>query len=388
LRAHSAGLEGEAAIDGKYDLDTRTLDVKIQTPPGKAAEPLAGLAQMIPDAGFLQAFGKQGSWKGYVRYLAPAEEDPQWLAQADVVDAHLDVPGMACPVVASFSGALSGDRLVVRNLRGSCGAALKFTGDYRYEPGAASPHRLNLIAANDWNLAVLEDALRPALARGGFLSKTLRLGRAPVPEWLSGRKVEGTFRAGKLQAGSMFALEKVAAKFVWHGARGTLSDIVARTPDTGTTVNGEVHVDLSGFQPRYKATGSIEDAALGGGQVDFRGTLESEGLGGMQLLSHVTSKGTFRGHGVRLNPEWAFEEMNGNFTASAQANAAAPAKVSLTEVALTTPGGEAYQGTGLTQADGKLVLELAGPVSASVPAAALGKPAGRPLRLIGSLVKP
>ncbi|MBS1831353.1 MAG: AsmA family protein [Acidobacteria bacterium] len=429
LRTHSPGLEGDAeaaaAIDGKYDLETRTLDVKIQTSPGKAPEPLAGLTQMIPSATFLQGLGKQGSWKGNVRYLAVADEDAEWFAQADVMDAHLDVPGMACPVVASFSVALSGGRLVARNLRGNCGTALKFTGDYRYEPKATIPHRLNLAAANDWNLTELESALRPTLARGGFLSKTLRLGRAPAPEWLTGRKVEGTFRAAKLQAGAMFALERVGAKYTWTGSRGVLTEVAARTADGGATVNGEIHVDLSGFQPKYNASGSIGDADVSGGQVDFNGALESEGLGGTQLLSHASAKGAFRGRAVRWNPEWLFEEMSGNFTLSVPASAAGGPKVTLTDVALSQ-GGETYQGGGATQADGKLVLEVASagtPGTAGSPASsgsasslgtgsslgtasspgsaspsgngspgvgtapAPGKPAGRPLRLIGSSIR-
>ncbi|BDC52691.1 hypothetical protein F183_A50060 [Bryobacterales bacterium F-183] len=408
LRTHSAGLEGEAAIDGKYDLDTRTLDVKIQTK--STPEPLAGLAQMIPDAAFLKGFGEQGSWKGNVRYVAAADEDPQWAAQADVIDAHLDVPGMACPIVASFSATLAGERLVARNLRGSCGTALRFTGDYRYEPKAIVPHRLNLVAANDWNLVELETALRPTLARGGFLSKTLRIGRAPVPEWLSDRKVEGTFRAPKLIAGTMLVYEKVAARFNWNGARGSLLDVTAKTVDGTAALNGEVQIDLAGFQPKYKAKGTIADAGIGGGQVDFNGTLESEGLGGTQLLAQAVAKGTFRGQAVRLNPEWAFDDLSGNFTASAPASAAAQAmpKVTLTDVTLTQ-GGETYQGNGTTQADGKLVLELAGSGSgaATTPSAtgssasssAAGTPvtaaqankagtARPPLRLIGSLLRP
>lgn len=394
LRAHSAGLEGEAAIDGKYNLSTRTLDVKVQTPPGKGAMPLSGVAQLIPDAAFLRAFGKQGSWKGQVRYLAAGDEEPQWSAQAEVTEAHLEVPGMTCPVVASFSATLTGERLVARNLRGSCGARLQFSGDYRYEPKAIAPHRLNLVAANDWNLTELEGALQPTLARGGFLSKTLRLGRAPVPEWLSARRVEGTFRAGRLLAGTSFALENVTAKYSWTGARGVLQEVKARTAESGVSLSGEVQVDLAGFQPKYKASGSLEDVAMSGGQVDFNGALESEGLGGAQLLVHAVAKGTFRGQAVRLNPEWAFEEMSGNFTASAQANAAAPPKVALTEMSLTTQSGETYHGGGATQADGKLVLEVSGPAPASaMPAGATaaggqGKSAGRPLRLIGSLIRP
>jgi len=362
LKIHAEAEEPNLTIAGKYDLDARGLDVVIKA---KNASPIADTMRLAPNAPVLSGF-KQGTWRGSLQYLAPAEGEATWKAQAEVIDGVLEVPGLANPVTVTFAGVLDGERLALRAFRGTCGK-IDFTGDYRYEAKAVRPHKLNL-AAEQIDLAEVERILRPTLARGGFLAKTFRLTKAPSPEWLTDRKVEGTLRFARLQAGAKGPkLEKVSAKYQWDGAKALLRDVKAK--GDGLELNGEIAVDLTNNQPRYRSTGSIDGVPVSGGRVDVEGRIETEGLGSI-LLDKLQSQGEFSASAMRFNPEWMFDEMSGSFKAT---YANATPRLTLTDLNLTQ-GTDAYQGQGSTQPDGALALELSGPK--------------RQVRLLGSLLAP
>jgi hypothetical protein len=363
LRIHSAAVEAEPnlTVAGSYDIDARAFDVTIRT---KAAAPISETMRLAPSAPVFSQF-KQGAWRGFLRYSAPAEGPAQWSAQAEVLDGVLDVPGLASPVAVSFAGTLNGDRLVLRGLRGSSGK-VHFTGDYRYEAKAVRPHKLNL-AADQLDLAEVERLFKPTLARGGFLAKTFRLTKAQVPDWLLGRRVEGVLRFGKVDAGSTgFKLEAVSARYQWDGAKGLLRELKAQAAADSLEIDGEIDVDLSNNQPRYVSTGRIGDVPVDGGRVDLEGRIETEGLGSV-LLDKLRSQGEFTATDVRFTPDAVFDEIRGTYKATYENGAP---RVTLADLNLTQAG-DVYQGQGSTQPDGKLVLELTGPK--------------KQLRLLGSL---
>ena len=76
---------------------------------------------------------------------------------------------------------------------------LAFTGEYRYEPGTARPHRLRVRAA-EVDAADLEQEFAPTLARRESLIARA-LGRASLPDWLKGRGVDGTVQVDSLLVG-------------------------------------------------------------------------------------------------------------------------------------------------------------------------------------------
>ena len=351
LKIHSAAQteESNLTVAGKFNLDTRDMDVFINA---KVAAPIADAMRLAPDAPLISKF-KQGNWRGSLHYSAPAEGGSRWNAQAEILDGVLDVPGLANPVTTTFTALLVGDKLTLRTLRGSCGK-VNFTGDYRYDAKAARPHRLNLVA-DHIDLAEVERILRPTLARGGFLAKTFRVVKAPAPDWLLDRKVEGSLRFAKLNAGST-RLEKVSAKYQWDGLKGALKDVKGKATGDSMQIEGEIAVDLTNNQPHYQAKGSITDAPMAGGRIDFDGKLDTEGLGAA-LLDKIQSQGEFNAATVRFNPEWMFDEMNGTYKVS---YAKGIPVVTLTDVNFVQ-GADVYQGQGATQPDGKLALELTGP---------------------------
>jgi hypothetical protein len=372
LSVHSAALEEEQSrirIEGSYELDSRTLDIRMQTSQ-KTGMSVVDTLKLIPDSPLLRNVS-QGSWRGKLRYTASFQgadaPEPAWSGRVEVLNGRVTVEGLASPVDVTFTASQdeTGKRMVVKPLKGSCGK-LQFTGDYRYEQGAARPHKLNLVAEKV-NLGELEQTLRPVLARGGFLSKTLRIGKAPVPAWLAARHVEGTVKFQSVSAGAA-KFEKFHAKYQWDGVKAVLQEasIAAAGGEEDAAVfaaaEGDIQIDLSGNQPRYQAKGALRGVPLAASRFDLEGTFETSGLGEETLLALLQSKGEFHsasGAGkVRFTPEWTFDEASGNYTAAATQNG--PAKLTVTDLNLTQ-GSDAYQGQGSTQADGKLALEINGP---------------------------
>jgi len=352
LKVHSAEAEGaeeksKLFVDGRYDLDARTFAVRLHTR-GGSTMPVSETVKLIPESTLLSQF-RQGNWKGQIRFDSSREDSP-WSGQVDISDGVVEVDGLAAPVTVSFSANFDRGRVAVKSLKGVCGK-LHFTGDYRYDaPGL--PHKLN-VSAETLDLAELERVLRPSLARGGFFAKTLRIGSAPVPEWLSKRKVEGAIRLARVVVPGLPKVEKVTAHYRWNGVKGKVEDLKAVAGEEGgISIDGEIAVDLAGNQPRYRSLGSIMTP-----MIQVEGSFDTEGLG-TALLTKLVSKGEFRAEKVRFNPEWTFDEVTGNYTASMTAGG--QPRFTLSGLNLTQ-GTDAFQGQGATQADGKLALELSGP---------------------------
>ena len=79
-----------------------------------------------------------------------------------LADAEIHVPGLADPLeLASARAQIDGARVVLDRVEAQAGK-LAFTGEYRYEPGTARPHRLRLRAA-EVDAADLEPNSLPTL---------------------------------------------------------------------------------------------------------------------------------------------------------------------------------------------------------------------------------
>ena len=103
-----------------------------------------------------------------------------WTGSLDVRDAQLAVPGLADPLeLASAHAQIDGARVALDRVTARAGK-LAFTGDYRYEPAAARPHRLHVRAA-DVDAADLEAEFAPTLRRNtGLLAQAFGRSRLPA----------------------------------------------------------------------------------------------------------------------------------------------------------------------------------------------------------------
>jgi len=223
-----------------------------------------------------------------------------------------------------------------------------FTGEYRYEPSTARPHRLRL-RAEEVDAADLEAEFMPTLSRSTSLIARA-LGRAPVPIWLAGRAVDGTVQIGDLLLAGCH-LENVRAHLLWDVARVEFEGIQARLDRAAIT--GQLAVNLRSARPSYKLTAKVKGLDWQAGKLDAEGTLETSGSG-KQLLANLTSEGSFTGVALDFGTAEAWRSISGSYNLAWPQTAP---RLRLTGLNLRTEG-ETYTGRGATEDDGRLVIVL------------------------------
>lgn len=369
LQLHTPVVEGAAPpkldVEGRYDLDSKTTAVAITSRGARIAE----VKKMFGKLPLLEHI-VDGVWRGTLRYVAPGDADAAaWHGQIDVVQGQVDVPGLSKPLTLTFQALIEGSRAQVRSFKGTVGT-IAMTGNYRYEPAAVRPHRVNLVVPVA-SLQEMEAILRPTLVRGGgLLARTLRLGRAPVPEWLSERRLEGTISIGSLQMGDWIC-KSARAKIQWNGTNVILANLGGSIEDAA--IAGEAAIDLSGTAPVYSAKGALGQLEYRGGQLDLKGNLVSQGAG-EQVVANAKAQGTFVGTGIRFSPDNVLDHASGAFELVFPGGMP-KTKLSNVEV---SQGADTYQGQGGTQGDGRVVLDLAnGPKQLKVIGTLLAAPSSQ-----------
>jgi hypothetical protein len=285
---------------------------------------------------------RQGTWRGWARFSSG-----EWSGEYELLNARVPVEGLADPLrIQSASVKLNGKQVSVTGLRAKAGD-ISFKGDYRWEPDAVRPHKFN-IAIAEADIAELERLLAPALVRErGFLARTLRLDAPPAPDWLKSRRADGTVSIGTLTVGDTKAhVEKV--RLLWDTTLLRFIGIDARVDQAAAA--GDLEINMEGNTPHYHFDGKLQDLPYKGGKLDFEGTFEAEGAGA-QLLETAHAEGRLHGRSVAFAPEAEFRTASACFEMQG-----GRWKLSSVEVAL---GADIYSGTGSSQADGKLLLELA-----------------------------
>ena len=350
------GEKQSAEIEGSYDLDQpRSLDLKITTRGLSVASMRSFGLEAIP----LLEQTPQGTWRGWARY-----QGGDWTGESELQNARIALSGLAEPLlIKSASVSLTGKRVAVNRLQAKAGA-VAFTGSYRWEPGSEKPDKFDL-NIDEAEIGELSRLFAPALLRDrGFLARTLRLGAAaPIPAWLKSIRTEGAVSIGSLTAGDL-KLERITARVKWNGPSVLLSGLSGSSEQA--EIAGDLGVDLKTGIPRYHFDGRVVNIPYKSGELDLEGVLDAEGEG-LDLLESARAEGALRGRSILFAPDTEFRtaaarfEMQGGGTASRW-------KLSSVEV---NQSGESLAGTGASQADGRLVLELVS--------------RGRPLRYTGTL---
>jgi hypothetical protein len=284
---------------------------------------------------------RTGQWTGDLHYHRDALTHG-WTGRLQLTDAQIDLPGLADPVqIASAHAQIDGARVMIDRIEASAGK-IAFTGDYRYEPAVARPHKLRLHAA-EVDASDLEAELMPTLRRSNNLLLNA-LGRALVTDWLKQRQVDGTLQIDTLLLADA-RLSNVSARLLWEVTRIQFDALQARME--GGAVTGKLDVNLRGARPSYRLTAKVKGATWQSGKVDAEGTIETFGTG-TQLLTNLTSDGTFSGANLDL----------GTFTGTySLAWWQTYPRLRLTSLNLRTED-ETYTGRGASQPDGRLVILL------------------------------
>jgi hypothetical protein len=338
------GENDEARLEADYALDSQTLDLAISTDAMKVQSLRAQVA--LAAVPCLEQIAS-GQWSGNLHYHRAADE-AAWSGRLALTDATIAIPGLADPVQLNSAHAqIDGARVVLDRIDAQAGK-LAFTGDYRYEPGVARPHRLHL-RAESWDAADLEAELMPTLRRSTNLIARA-LGRPMVTDWLRQRNLDGTLQIDDLLLAAGH-LENFRARVLWDVARVQVENIQARLDRAELT--GRLDVNLRGSRPNYKLTSTVKGMNWQSGRVDVESELETFGTG-MQLLTNATAEGSFSGTGIDLGTLPSLRSMAGLYNFSWWQSGP---RLRLTALNLRTED-EIYTGRGATQDDGRLVILL------------------------------
>lgn len=348
----------EARIEADYDMGGGTLDLAISAARMKVAALRAQVA--LAAVPWLEQV-RSGEWSGLLHYrMEPGKAG--WSGRLELADAEIPVPGMAEPLrLASARAQIDGARVTIDRIRGAAGK-VAFSGEYRYDPGAARPHRVRLRAA-EVDAAALEAEFLPTLRRSGLIARAL--GRASVPGWLRERSVDGTLQIDALAIGG-WKLENMRARLLWDVARLEVEGIQAMVD--GAALSGNLAVNLRGARPYYKLTAKLHGMNWQSGKLDAAGTVETFGSG-TQVLANLASQGAFTGSGLDFGGPPALRTVSGNY--SLEWWQGAP-RLRFTGLSFRTED-EIYTGRGATQDDGRLVVLLSN--------------GARELRMSGTLAK-
>ena len=330
-----------AEIEADYALDSQTLSLAISTEAMKVASLRAQVA--LAAVPWLEQV-HSGQWSGQLNYhLSP--ETAGWTGNLQLTDSEIEVPGLADPLLlASAHARIDGARVVLDQIDASAGK-VEFTGEYRYEPGAARPHHVQLRLAQA-DAADLEAELLPTLRRSsGLIARAL--GRTGIPDWLKERALDGRIQVDDLLVAGLH-VENLRARLVWDVARVALDGLQARLGRAAVT--GKLAVSLRGARPVYQLTGKVKGLDWQSGKIDAEGTLETSGTGS-QLLANLTSEGSFTSSALDFGTQAPWRNVSGS------CNLAWSPRLRLTGVSLRTED-ETYTGRGATQDDGRLVVLL------------------------------
>jgi hypothetical protein len=340
-----------AQIEGQYGMDESHVQVKITTRQLTIAEVQSSAEHVIsaPPIPLLEKL-RQGTLKGWIAFDRKGDPDGVWSGEYDLQNAVMDIPGLASPVrFATASVEMKDGEIQINRIRARAGD-VKVEGDYRYDPEATRPHRVR-ITIPELQLAELERLMLPTLNRNeGFLARTFRLRKQPLPKWLQDREVDGSVQVTRLLNGDA-ALGRLSARVVWDGATILLSNVECKLGDMQAT--GKITVNLTNPLPSYALNGKIENLDYRNGTLDIDGELETSGIA-ENLLLNIRSQGTFEGQGIELGPDSLVREISGAYRVAASAGIP---RLLLTNLQLAQ-GADTFSGQGSSQPDGHVILEL------------------------------
>lgn len=342
-----AGTSAGTMVEAEYEWGLDDLDVRL-TSTGVAVSALPLRGAQIP-APFFESL-RSGVWRGALRYQRRRGVELGWTGQVYLSDASLGVPGIDGAVELSTATLkVSGTRLAMSKMEGTAGE-VEFTGSYEWNTDGEQPDSFRIQVASA-NAADLEAAFGPTLSRPeSFLRRALRLGRAPVPTWLMGRESRGNLKIGSLALGPM-VLRNIQAGVVWKGGTVEARNLKAQL-DTAGTLSGVLGIDLRTGSPEYQLSAVLDGYQWHGSSVGADFAVGSRGLG-LDLLRNLHAEGSFQGHAFEIESIDGPVSLAGCFRWQAT-----QPQLRLTDLLLTS-GRDLYIGSGITQPDGRLLLQFA-----------------------------
>jgi hypothetical protein len=207
------------------------------------------------------------------------------------------------------------------------------------------------ITVPEVQVAELERVFMPTLHRQeGFLARTFRWRRAPVPEWLKDRQVEGSIQIKSLLLDDV-PLGSIRTRLVWNRVHVQFPGLELHQNEMDGA--GKLTVNLANALPQYRLSGRLNSVDYRDGKLDVLGVFETAGIG-PALFRNVSAEGTFSGSAITLAADTEVDDISGEF--HLEPGAMMP-NLTLSKLQVTQ-GANVLHGQGATTADGRIVLDL------------------------------
>ncbi len=258
--------ERHADLEAAVDFDSQAVGLKVSTP-GLGVKDIEIFSKLmgIDPAPVLKNCA-QGIWRGVLRW------EDEWKGDLELSGAVLALPDLAEPVeIASASVQIRGPRFTMSKIRGKAGK-LRFQGEFQWLPKAQRPAHFRL-QTNTASAEDLDRLFAPVLRRQqGFLARTLRLNRAPLPDWLSARHAEGAISIGAFTVAGK-KLENLKLAMAWDAVKVSFKEVEFSVDDA--RASGSATADLAFALPVYHLIGALE-----GAEIRLTHDLEVQSVGG------------------------------------------------------------------------------------------------------------
>jgi hypothetical protein len=346
-----SGTDG-VRLEVDYSVSASQLDLRLSADSVRLATLKAegSLAPEVPLPAIMSMVA-DGNWSGNLRYRRREKAAGAWSGAGQLEGALVNLQGFAEPLMLSRASVhVQGEQVSLTSFDGAFGS-VEISGQYHFNPLHDRPNsvtcRVPKLQAGE-----LERLLAPALSPPpGFLSRTLRLGRTPLPAWPKDRRVEGSLEIGSLSLAGE-TLESVSLRFYWDGNDLDVPRFQARARDGRAT--GYLRATFGGEQPIYYVAGSLEDADWKSGWLSGDGAIRTSGTGDA-LYWNMIAEGSFRARAVVLDQSAPARSMTGDW--SLRWDRRHP-RLNLKSLRLDE-GEDVFTGEGATAEGGQLLVDLA-----------------------------
>ncbi len=244
-------------LDAAMSFDSQQVELKVATP-GLGVRDVEVFTRLLNiEAAPVLKSCERGNWRGVLRF------DGEWKGDLEIMGAVIALPDLSDKLeIGRAAVQIRGDRLAISKLKAKAGT-LSFDGDFQWLPHAARPAHVHL-HAQAASAAQLDHLLSPVLHRQqGFFARTLRLDRAPVPEWLTGRHVEGTIGVDSFVIGG-HTLEHLNLTLTWDAIHAGFHPVHFSEQDVHAA--GSITADLAYALPIFSVSGTLEGPSITLGQ--------------------------------------------------------------------------------------------------------------------------
>ena len=339
--------EGTLRAGGEYHLAKQECSAKLEAT-GFSADALKGAINAWLGTPPVLSWLKGGTIEGSFNYLHERPAEPEWSGRFRFSNATVRPQGLAAPLTKA-EGDVEFDttKIEVSHFASRLGENV-VRGSYRYLADARRPERLRIeMPAADLN--DFETNLEPAMAAGDLLQR-LHVTRRSIPDWLSGRNMEGDLAVTEFSIGGV-SLGSMASHFMWKGADLQVPTVQIKLPQG--TIRGHGSVDLASYTPQSSFAAEVAHFPWHGGLLNADGTFATSGLG-FDSLKNLRANGNFEGSDLNFSEDDAFERISGQFDFKFT-DGWPDLKLSSIEA---SDGIEAWNGVASSNSDGKLIIDL------------------------------